>query len=163
MYSKEIARAIQGYFKLLNMDCYEFNEENGIFTYDFIPNSKIKRMHCTVFVEEKSFRSISTLELAITEECVEAIASCLNKINRNTTSAHFVFDKNKKEIYCQSYTKCSTIPTNDIIAEGLFGAMTLVQRYGDIIFDIIDGTLDHEQLNKLLEAYKDKNSLEVGE
>lgn len=148
-YSREIAESIKNYMNSINMK-YAFDEEDGLFTYELSPNSNFDKLNCYIWIDETAYYIISELNITITDDTIESISALLNEINYSAIFTNFVFDINKKKVYCQCYTNCKgIIPSNEIIAESLFGAMVLVTKYGEFIFEIAEGKeIDKEAFQK---------------
>lgn len=150
MYSKEIADSIKSFMsKRINKDCYHFNNEKGVFSYNFIPDCKIKSVYCMVFVEETLFHVISVLDLKIEDENVETM---LNYINEHLDYTKFAFNSEKKEICCKCYVDCKDITlTDEIISRSLHEGVYLVKIFGDFLCDIAEGIeIDQEAFQMLI-------------
>ena len=153
MYSKEIAVSIEKFMsKKINKNHYNFNDEKGVFSYNFIPDCKIKSVYCMVFVEETLFHVISVLDLKIADENVETMLNYLNEINQYLDYTKFVFNSEKKEIYCKCCTNCKDITlTDEIISRSLHEGVHLVKIFGDFLYDIAEGReIDREAFQTLI-------------
>ena len=141
MYSKEIADSIKNFMsKRINKDCYHFNNENGVFSYNFIPDCKIKSVYCMAFVEEALFHVISVLDLKIEDENIETTLNYLDEINEHLDYTKFAFNSEKKEIYCKCCAGCKDITlTDEIISRSLHEGVHLVKIFGDFLCDIAEG------------------------
>ena len=153
MYSKEIADSIEIFMsKRINKDCYHFNNEKGVFSYNFIPDCKIKSVYCMVFVEETLFRVISVLDLKIEDENVETMLNYINEINEHLDYTKFAVNSEKKEIYCKCCADCKDITlTDEIISRSLHKGVHLVKIFGDFLCDIAEGIeIDQEAFQMLI-------------
>lgn len=141
MYSKEIADSIENFIsKRINKDCYHFNNEKGVFSYNFIPDCKINSVYCMVFVEEALFHVISVLDLKIEDENIETTLNYLDEINEHLDYTKFAFNLEKKEIYCKCCADCKDITlTDEIISRSLHEGVHLVKIFGDFLCDIAEG------------------------
>ncbi len=153
MYSKEIADSIKNFMsKRINKDCYHFNNEKGVFSYNFIPDCKIKSVYCMVFVEETLFHVISVLDLKIEDENFETMLNYINEINEHLDYTKFAFNLEKKEIYCKCCVDCKDIAlTDEIISRSLHEGVHLVKIFGDFLYDIAEGRkVDREVFQKVI-------------
>lgn len=153
MYSKEITDSIKNFMsKRINKDCYHFNNEKGVFSYNFIPDCKIKSVYCMVFVEKTLFHVISVLDLKITDENVDAMRNCLTEINQHLDYTKFAFNSEKKEVYCKCCADCKDITlTDEIISRSLHEGVHLVKIFGDFLYDIAEGIeIDQEAFQILI-------------
>ena len=153
MYSKEIADSIKNFMsKRINKDCYHFNNENGVFSYNFIPDCKIKSVYCMAFVEEALFHVISVLDLKIEDENVETTLNYLDEINEHLDYTKFALNSEKKEIYCKCCADCKNITlTDELISRSLHEGVHLVKIFGDFLCDIAEGReIDREAFQKLI-------------
>jgi hypothetical protein len=153
MYSKKIADSIENFMsKRINKECYHFNKEKGVFSYNFIPNCKIKSVYGMVFVKETLFYVISVLDLKIADENVETMLNYLNEINQHITSAKFEFNSDKKEISCKRCVNCKEITlTDEIISRSLRDDLYFIKIFGDFLYDIAKGReIDEKGFRNLL-------------
>ena len=132
---------------------YLFDEDEGVFRYLLRPNSKINKMLCELILGKDGFSVLSYFNINIEENRIESLTELLNKINKYTKFTSFVFNADKKEVYCQCYTNCcGVIPSKEIINSSLFGGIELVARCGDYLADVAAGKeIEQNELQKLLD------------
>lgn len=142
-YSEKIANVIKNF--LINDDWYfSFDEKNGVFDFELYIESKIKRLHYMIRVNEDNYivYAVSPVGVDIKDcDMLLKMTEFICRANYGLCSGNFELDMRDGEIRCKCYVDCDggITPTEAMVRNSIHCPAVMFDCYAQGIIDIIFG------------------------
>ena len=139
-FSKELANIMKSFLDSYDLK-YDFDEDNGTFTFALGLSGKIKRVIFYVMVGQNSYNVVGFLDNPDFDgKQIPAISEFLHRINCLCHESRFEFDTDGKTIACTQCINCKGItPNKELILYTFSDIVFCIKWYGDGLVDVIEG------------------------
>lgn len=139
-FSKELSYIMKSYLNSYELK-YDFDEDNGTFTFALGLSGKIKRVIFYVMVGQNSYNVVGFLDNPDFDgKQIPAISEFLHRINCLCHESRFEFDIEGKTIACTQCINCKNVTPNDELILYTFSDIVFcIKWYGNGLVDVIEG------------------------
>lgn len=138
-YSQKIAKGIETYLKKEKWD-YEFDKKTGVFFSAIELECGLKTANVVLQVTGDAFISYCTIEINASPILYSQIGEYLHRANLGLINGNFEFDYDTGNISYKTYFDCpDENPTERQLDDAYVIPMTIVDKYGDGLLELVDG------------------------
>jgi len=120
---------------------YDFDENDGIFTFTLKLPGKIKHVIFCVMVEKNSYNVVGFLDSPhFDDKLVPVVSEFLHRVNCLCHESRFELDTDGKTVCCTQCINCKGVTPNDeLINYTISDILHCVKEYGNGLVDVIKG------------------------
>ena len=151
-YSEAIANSIGTYLKEQDWS-YDFNELSGTFFVEADLSCKLGAAMVVYQVTETGFMCYTTIEDEASAEMMHVVGEYLHRANYGLTNGNFEFDYESGSVHYKTYFECpDEQPTAKQLNDSMAIGLTVMDRYGDGLYELLHGGSVARQLIEKMEG-----------
>ena len=138
MYSKELANIMKSYLDSYELK-YNFDENDGAFTFATKLSGKIRRVIFSIIVGYSSYYIIGFLDAPdFDDTLIPSVSEFLHRVNFLCHESRFELDADGKIVCCTQCINCKGVTPNDeLITYSISDILYCIKKYGKGLVDVI--------------------------
>ena len=137
-FSKELANIMKSHLDSYELK-YNFDENDGAFTFSLKLPEKIKRVIFSIMVGQNSYNVVGFLDTPdFDDTLIPSVSEFLHRVNFLCHESRFELDADGKTVCCVQCINCKGVTPNDeLINYTLSDILYCIKKYGNGLVEVI--------------------------
>ncbi len=154
LYSKTIVAGIEAFLKKEDVG-YAYDEIHGTFSVEAELECMLKDAVIVLQATEEGFLCYTTIMEQAKESIRPIVGEYLHRANYGLPIGNFEFDYDSGEIHYKTYALCPEgVPTEAQMQDAMSIGLTVLDHYGDGLYQMLQGDTPAKQLMDALEQQR---------